>query len=127
MQILFDGQNIGKAGDLKDLHNIRADIAYRHPALLVHGLLGSQQHAQTGGGNVNELCKVKVQLCDVRKGSGQLCFQSGSGGGVLHKIATLPLWATFKAKLIPAIPEPITKKSYFFVIFYVFFRVCPIP
>ena len=34
-----------------------------------------------------------------------------SSNNVLHNIATLPLWATFKAKLIPAIPLPITIKS----------------
>jgi hypothetical protein len=30
---------------------------------------------------------------------------------VLQSNATLPYWAAFKAKLIPAMPLPITKKS----------------
>ncbi len=34
---------------------------------------------------------------------------------VLHISATFPFEATLRAKLMPAMPEPITKKSYFFV------------
>ena len=43
-----------------------------------------------------------------------------SSSPLLQIRATLPLCATFSAKLIPAIPEPITRKSNFLTIILLF-------
>ena len=55
----FNGQNLGEARYLKNLHNVLADINKLHAAFFAHDLLCRQQHPQTCRGDILYLCKIK--------------------------------------------------------------------
>ena len=46
---LFNGEDIHKAGNLKDLHHHVIDVDNLHAALFAHNLLGGEQNTKTGG------------------------------------------------------------------------------
>jgi hypothetical protein len=80
--ILYNGQDINKAGDFKDIVDGLVDVSDVHFALLVHGLLGLQQDTQTCGGYVLQSGKVQNQLFDAGEALIQFYLQLGSGGGI---------------------------------------------
>ena len=55
---------------------------HRHGPLLVHPLLGAQDHPQPGGGEVEQLLQVQGQVGDAVQAGAQLGLQLGGGGGV---------------------------------------------
>ena len=79
---LFDGQEIRKPGDLKDLHDGLVRGYDLHAALAFHGLLCKEQQPQTGGGNVLQLLKVDSSFTPSRTVSST---ERSSGAVVVSK------------------------------------------
>ena len=64
---LLDVQDVRKARDLEDLHDLRLRVPDDHRALLVHHLLGGQQDAQPGGGHIVQRAEIEDQFRDAIK------------------------------------------------------------
>ena len=64
---LFNGEDIHKAGNLKDLHHNIIDVDNLHAALLAHNLLGGEQNTKTGGRDILQFCKIHHQFGHVGK------------------------------------------------------------
>ena len=79
---LHDGKNIREARYLKNLHDRLIRMDHLHFPLLVHDLLGGEQHAQPGRGYVLQRLHVDVQYCHAGEGLLDLGLQFRRGGGV---------------------------------------------
>lgn len=58
---LFDRQNIRESHGFHDLHHEITDMDHLHGAALFdHFLMGQEQHAQSGGGNIDQFSKSMI-------------------------------------------------------------------
>lgn len=79
---LHNGQDIGKARDIKNVHTILVEVDKLHRALCSHALLRFEQYAQTGRGQILELGAVQNQLLYPGQTVIHLGFERGDGGSI---------------------------------------------
>ena len=76
------GQDVRKAGDLKNLHDCLIHMRDLHFSLLIHGLLRGQQHPQSRGGDVLQLLKIEGERRHAVQRRLQLVLQLRRSSGV---------------------------------------------
>lgn len=81
-RLLFDGQNVRKAGNFEYFHDHFVYVEKLHFALLIHSLLKREQHAKTCGRQVGQLCHIDNQNLDRIHHIRKLRFHLGSGSGI---------------------------------------------
>ena len=79
---LFDREDVVEAGDFKNLEDHVVRAAYDHGAGFLDLLLGLEQDAQAGGGDVLQVGEVKDEVGDAFEGCVQDVFEFVNSGGI---------------------------------------------
>ena len=75
-------QNVAEAGDGEYLHHCFIYVAQSHAALLIHALLGSEQHPQSRRGNIRKSRQIQRQLGNIPEIFLQRRLQLRRGQGI---------------------------------------------